>query len=63
MNKVLFYEFFLQQFDELQNKQSDLLEQLRRGHSYIVIAQQLSELEVRMNQTEYIYQKLKVWFL
>jgi hypothetical protein len=63
MNKAIFYELFLKVFDDLQREQEEYVEQLRHGKNYRVLAQQLSDLAMRINQTEYIFEKMKVWFV
>lgn len=63
MNKAIFYELFLKEFDDLEKEYDDLKEKLRRGRNVRVIAMQMAELEVRINETERIFQKLKPWFL
>jgi hypothetical protein len=62
LDKITYYEVFLRLFDELETEQHRLLEQLHRGRNFRVLAQQMADLEVRINQTEFIYQKLKGWF-
>lgn len=51
------------EFDKLESEHEELIRKLKSGRNVRVIAQQLAELEVRINQTEYIFQKLKAWFV
>jgi hypothetical protein len=56
-----FYEIFLQIYDDLDYEQRRLIESLKRGRNYKVIAAQLAELEVRKWQTDQIYNRLLHW--
>ena len=62
LNKILFFEFYLAYFAELENDYDLLKQKLQKGRGVKVIAMQMYDLQVRMNEATTIFLKLKDWF-
>lgn len=63
MNSILFFEFFFKQFRDMEEEQQKLIEQLQRRRGVCIVAQRLYDLNIRMTQTNRIFELMRPWYM
>lgn len=62
MNSIAFYEFFLSYLTDLEHERDNLMEKFRKGKSLRVIMWQLYEIQVKIDEVNRLFHKMKPWF-